>query len=217
MSVVARIQHHPSRAHLLPDLCKRLEPLEINVITHSSEPPDPWAGYRLCLSDLPDCSHVLIVQDDALPVPNFAQAVLTIAETQPSKPVCLFLSGLPSSAAIQARQTLARDHKYPRRYILLGPSNILPLVCTLWPRHLAEDFLAWSETSNRITRADDGNAARWMLTRGQEVLCTVPSICEHNDWTESVKGGQPARWGGDAGRVAVLLADDAASYDWSTS
>ena len=71
----ARVQHHPARAHLLPRLLAALDPIPTEVITHQSVPPDPWAGYKACLTDPPDCDHLLIVQDDAVPVPGFAEVL----------------------------------------------------------------------------------------------------------------------------------------------
>ena len=100
-------------------------------------------------------------------------------------------------------------------YVPLGPAPFVPLVAVLWPRQLAIDFLAWSETAARITRADDGNAARWMRQVKQEFLVCVPSLVEHDDFTPSVKGGVKESQGKDRSRVAMLLADDA--RDWYPS
>jgi hypothetical protein len=209
----ARVQHHPGRAHLLPRLLHHLRLLSPEVVAHSSDPPDPWAGYRLCLTDLPDCTHVLVIQDDAIPVPGFADALPLVAQANPNTPVCLWMSAVPASCAGRVRRALMR--KNPPRYMPLGPSNILPLVAVLWPRALAQAFLEWSETSTRITRADDGNAARWAKQTRQEVMVAVPSICEHDDFTPSVKGGDRKESQGKASdRVALFLADDARVYEW---
>lgn len=208
--IVARIQHHPDRADLLPRLLFALEPIPTEVMTHSSAPPNPWEGYRRCLSDLPDCSHVLIAQDDTIPVPNFSSVLPKIAESIPDLPVCLFLGAAPAPASVKARRLFMRGKV---RYIPLGASAFMPLVCVLWPKAVAEDFLDWSETG-KCTRADDGNAARWMRERKVQVMCSVPSLAEHDDWTESVKGGRKATWGKDNRRRAALLAQDALDYEW---
>lgn len=190
--------------HHLDPLCPSPE-----VVEHSSEPPDPWAGYKLCLTDLPDCTHVLVIQDDALPVPGFADAVPLIAARNPQRPVCLWLSGAPANAAGRARRSMGRQE-----YISLGPAPYVPLVAVLWNRKAAIDFLEWSHTAARITRADDGNVAQWMRQVKQDFGVTVPSIVEHDDWTPSVKGGRPETQGKDSSRVAMLLADDASRYEW---
>jgi hypothetical protein len=179
------------------------------VVEHSSVPPDPWAGYQLCLTDLPDCDHVLIIQDDAVPATGFADALPQVAQANPARPVCLWMGAIPANAAARAR----RAHgKQP--YIPLGPSPFVPLVAVLWPRQSAVEFLEWSETAARITRADDGNVGRWMRQTRQEFMVCVPSICEHDDFTPTVKGGRPETNGKDRTRVAVLLADDASRYQW---
>jgi hypothetical protein len=209
-SIVARIQHHPARASILPRLLHHLAPLCAEVVQHSSQPADPWGGYKLCLSDIPDCSHLLILQDDCIPVPGFAEALPAIAEANPDRPVCLWMGAIPANAAARARRAYGKQ-----RFIPLGPAPFVPLVAVLWPRQAAVEFREWSETAARITRADDGNVGRWMRQTRQEFMVAVPSIVEHDDHTPSVKGGTPETNGKDRNRVALLLADDA--RDWYPS
>lgn len=211
-SVHVRVQHHPARKALVDRLLHHLEPLPgTEVVEHSSQPPDPWEGYKLCLTDLPDCTHVLVLQDDAMPVPGFAQAVQAIAEHHPDRPVCLWMSAIPAATAGRIRRSFPKQ-----RYVPLGPANFVPLVAVLWPRELAVRFMVWSETAARMTRADDANVARWMRQEKIEFQVAVPSICEHDDWTPSVKGGSRGESHGAASdRVALLLAEDATQYDWS--
>lgn len=208
----ARVQHHPSRAHLLPRLLHHLTPFNAGVVEHTSEPRNPWAGYLKCLQNIPECSHLLIVQDDALPVPGFAEALTRIAATNPERPVCLWMSALPASAAGRARRAKGR-------YIPLGPANFIPLVAVLWPRQLAVNFHEWAQTASGLTRADDGNVARWVKQMPREMkpefMVTVPSIVEHDDFTPTVKGGDRKESKGKSkDRVALLLAEDARQYDW---
>jgi hypothetical protein len=206
----ARVQHHPGRAHLLPRLLHHLRLLSPEVVAHSSEPPDPWAGYRLCLTDLPDCTHVLVIQDDAIPVPGFADALPLVAQANPNTPVCLWMSAIPASCAGRARRAYGKQ-----RYVPLGPTNIVPLVAVLWPRARAVEFAEWAQTAARLTRADDGNAARWARQTRQEFMVAVPSIVEHDDFTPSVKGGTRGESHGRASdRVALFLAEDARAYNW---
>jgi hypothetical protein len=135
--------------------------------------------------------------------------VQKIAERHPDKPVCLWMSAIPANAAARARR--AYGHQL---YVPLGPAPFVPLVCVLWPARAGRAFARWAETASRLTRADDGNVARFMRQTGQEFLVTVPSICEHDDFTPTVKGGRGESQGRDRSRVAALLADDASRYDW---
>lgn len=208
MRLVVRVQHHPSRKDLLPELLSRLEPLYVEVSTHESIPPDPWGGYKQALSNLPECSHVLVIQDDALPVPGFTQAVEKIAARHPLTPVCLFMGSAPASTAAAIRRKNLRD-----RYQPLLATNFIPLVACLWPTMVAQSFLSWSK-AHKTTRADDGNAARWMQATRQQILVAVPSIVEHNDFVPSVKGGRAHVPGAESWRHALFLAGDAMAYEW---
>lgn len=205
----ARVQHHGSRWPLLPGVLRHLAPFSPLVVEHSPPVPDPWGGYQKCLTGLPDCTHLLIVQDDAQPVPGFADAVDRIAARWPDNPVCLWLSASPHNAAGRARRAWGKQ-----LYVPLGPAAFVPLVAVLWPKVKAEEFLDWSQTAARMTRADDGNVARWMKQTKQEFMVTVPSIVEHDDFTPTVKGGRRESKGLDRARVALLLASDAGEYDW---
>jgi hypothetical protein len=208
--ILARIQAHPSRAHLHDRLIAALAPLEVDVMIHQSDPPDPWANYQRCLmGTTEDITHIVVVQDDCLPAPGFAEAVQQIAQRWPTTPVCLFMGALPAATA-----SLARRAKPDVRYVPLVASSFVPLVCTMWPASVARDFLAWSTTGRGITRADDGNAARWMRATKQQFMVTVPSIVQHDDGQPSVKGGRDHVPWAEKWRQALLLADDAASYDW---
>jgi hypothetical protein len=204
-----RIQAHPSRTHLHPRLLSALEPLPAEVMVHESSPPDPWANYRRCLDYHGDATHLLVVQDDAIPASGFADAVGRIAERHPDVPVCLFLGSFPAATATRVR----RAHP-DERYLPLGPSSFMPLVCVLWPTFVARRFLDWTSTARGMTRADDGNAAKWMRATRQQVLVAVPSIVQHDDGERSVKGGRDHVPWQEGWRQALLLADDAASYDW---
>ena len=205
MIIWARVQAHPSRNGLLPALLEKLHPLPVEVCVHESTPPDPWAGYKQCLKDIPDCSHLLIIQDDALPCVHFPVALEQVAERHPRVPVCLYLGGAPASTAAQARRAMLKG----RRYTPLLNTSFVPLVAVLWPKACAEAFLKWGRSA-RTTRADDGNAARWMKRAKQPFMVTVPSLVQHDATTPSVKGSRNAgSW-----CSAVFAAEDGLAYEW---
>ena len=207
--IVARIQAHPSREVLHDRLTALLQPLPTELLVHESDPPDPWANYKQCLDYRGDASHILVVQDDAIPVLGFSDAVGQVAERWPDTPVCLFMGAYPSSTAARVRRA-----KPDVRYVALGPSSFMPLVCVLWPTHVARSFLVWSSTARGMTRADDGNAARWMKATRTQVMVTVPSLVQHDDGEPSVKGGRSHVPWQEGWRQALFLADDAFRYDW---
>ncbi len=193
-------------------------PTEVSL--HSSEPPSPWDGYRKALTNLPPAvTSVLVIQDDATVCANFTLAVRQIAVANPEKPVVLFVPG--SARWIKKQFLEAVLAKRP--YIDMHPSSFMPVVAVLWPRHKAEEFLAWCETAKipgirTPWRSDDAVAGAWMRLTRQTVRVTVPSIVEHLDNVECVKGKshRPA-FGRDKGRVAMhYIGDrDPLEIDWS--
>jgi hypothetical protein len=190
-----------------------LAPLPTEVVEHSSDPPSPWGGYKLCITDPPKCSHLLIVQDDATLAANFVPAVKQIAKAKPDAPVCLFLARLPRDASHQADKALHQN----RRYVNIALRSFLPIVAVLWPREKLLEFAEWAEQNPRIgpgvTRSDDAMAGRWKLVTRQTVYATVPSIVQHPD-VEPSTIGRTAQWGRDRGRVAAHFTDDASVFDW---
>lgn len=211
--VVARIQAHPSRSHLHGLLADSLH-LPAEIVLHASDPPSPWAGYQCCLSDLPDCTHLLIIQDDAVVCANFGAAVERIAE-QNNVPVVLFLARLPSRIAGLALRAGKRRECYLDTTMRIN--DFLPVVAVLWPRQKAEEFLEWGTThplpGHPHPRSDDGAAGRWACLTKQLIRFTIPSLVQHPDMEPSLIGRQPA-WGRDKGRVALMLAEDALAYPW---
>lgn len=218
VQVVARIQAHPARRHLHEPLAQSLG-LPTTVCEHKSDPPSPWGGYRYCLSDIGTCTHLLIIQDDAVVCKNFAAAVRKIAETQMHTPVVLYLGGFPQGTASRAMRAMMRGH----RYVAMYPAPIIPAVAVLWPKAKAQEFLAWTESGVRLPgdpepRADDGIMAKWAKRTKQLFLVAVPSLVQHPDVVPSVKKGpQRAAAGRDTMRISKLVADDGLAYDWSVA
>jgi hypothetical protein len=189
-------------------LLDAIAPLRADVMLHRSDPPDPFANYKRCLDYHGPATHILVAQDDCIPAPGFADAVQRIAARHPDTPICLFLGALPSSTA-----TLARRAKPEVRYVPLTAGSFMPLVCVLWPTHVAKAFLDWSGTARGMTRADDGNAAKWLRATKTLALVSVPSIAQHDDGEPSVKGGRGHVPWAEKWRQAVLLADDALALE----
>jgi len=151
-----------------------------------------------------------VIQDDAVVCKNFAGAVDCISFSNPDHPVVLFLGGYPQGLASKFKKALIRKEPY----FWMQRSPIIPLVAVLWPKHKAEEFLAWSDGHPRMTRADDGNAGRWQRDTMQDIRICVPSLVEHPDMEPSVKGGQQAKWGADPQRRAIHVAEDGLAYRW---
>lgn len=215
--MLCRIQAHPSRSELHSELLESLAPLEVEISLHSSDPPNPWLGYKQALSGIPDDGHVVVLQDDVEVCQNFGSAVERIAQAHPNSPVILFLAKLPPHLAGAALRAAKRKQTYVRTQ--LRSNDFMPVVGVLWPCHKANDFLAWAMTAKlpgypHEPRSDDAVAGRWAARTKQEVVFTVPSLVEHPDRTPSLIGKR-AKWGKDTGRIALMFeTGDPLDRDW---
>ncbi len=211
MKVAFRIQHHPSRAHLLSELLSAL-PDAVVVPDEVS----PHSGYLKCLADLPPAvTHVCVLQDDVLLARNFAQTVERVVEARPENVVSLFVGGLPGPS----RTDFYRAIQEGRRFSPVNSTRICHVVALVWPRALAENFLAWSD-ENKVPgpvppKSDDAAVCWWSLRTGNQILATVPCLVEHPD-LESVVNPRRAKAGRDKGRTAIHFAgeNDPLSYCW---
>ena len=163
---------------------------------------------------MPDCTHVLVLQDDVRPCQNLYEAVGGIAQRTGSTPVCLFLARLPRDVAVAQTRAL----KAGSRYVTWIPRSFVPVVALLWPVHLAEQFMEWAATSPRMggrqpPRSDDAMVGLWGALSKQLFAATCPSLVEHPDMEPSLIGRRAA-WGKDKGRVAQFFTEDASEYDW---
>jgi hypothetical protein len=160
-----------------------------------------------------------VIQEDTTVCRNFAATVELIAAAKPDDPVCLFLSWLPNPIVKDARDALIRR----QRYIRARPAAFCPVVAVLWPVHVIQPFLSWSETARLpadrtgTVRSDDAVLGVWVKRR-HTVWIAVPTLVDHPDTVPSVKGRQNAKWGKDKGRVAMHWIGpeaDPLELDWS--
>lgn len=221
MTVLIRIQHAVGREVPRDRLLAQLPPaVEVITDTQAQERANPWRGYQLCLSHLPDEGHVLVLQDDTIVCDNFVPAVEQIAAANPDTIVCLFVAGNPRRTVANVREALVKG----RPYAWLAWHDFLPVVATLWPVHIATEFLTWATTHANIrrlpggpvARSDDAVAGRWLRFSRRRVRCTAPSLVQHpDDFPSTIM--KPAKHGRDLGRVAAhYIGDgDPLEIDWS--
>lgn len=198
LSVV--VQHHPSRAALLPGLAA-LGEHEVVVDPDPDGRRSAIRTYIECLRSLPT-SHRLVVQDDAVPHHDFrARAEAAVAE-RPDTLVALFV---PGTGLHGVWMRLAA--KEGATWQQLPPSaNWVPTVALVWPRDLAEAFVPFAEehVARRRERGmgtlgDDPVVGAFRREHQLQVWATVPCLVEHPDHVESLvkrrsyAGRYPAR------------------------
>lgn len=213
--VAAAIQHVPSRAHLLPRLLGALGATHpengigspspwhaLALVTGDPVKRDPWQTYQSCLGmtalacsfggcDDPDCdqlgaTHLLVIQDDALPVPRFYERVVEAVRSHPGDLLCLYVPEHPTymGRAMLVAQQAGRDAA------VIPGGMFVPLVAAVWPVWMVEEALAWIEVTpmTKSRRCDDAQVARFMRRRRYQALGVVPSLVDHDELTPSTLG-----------------------------
>jgi hypothetical protein len=191
VTLAVRIQHHVSRAVLLPRLLAALTDFDdVKVIEDpgAHEKPDHWRAHRACLLAMPESvTHIAVLQDDALPGANFSAKLCTAIGLHPESILLAFVPGFPRERRIMmmAKQTGASFAPF-----IVGA--YVPTVAIVYPREVVKGLLAWADVSggDRFRRplrgADDGVLAHYCRLRRIRPLCLVPSIVEHDETVESV-------------------------------
>jgi hypothetical protein len=177
-----------------------------SVVTDElSSDPNPWRGFLSCLQDPPpEATHLLVIQDDAVPCANFATAVERAVADKPENVLSLFVGGLRN----RTRRDFHLALKNRQRWMPVYFRDIHHVVCTVWPVALAVSFLEWTEKAKipgaRPIRSDDMVVGFWARTTRNHVWATVPCLVEHPDDVPSLI----RRNTGDSGRKAVMFVGD---------
>lgn len=169
--------------------------------------PDPdaarsaWRTYRHALQTTPDwATHRLVIQDDGLPCRHFAEVVDAAVAARPDRMLCLCVCG---NAIATTRNLYAASHA-GHAWALLNSAQWVPAIAVVWPVGLIEPGLAYVDSQHWPTsfNADDEIIGRIVRHLKEYVLCTVPSLVEHDDMQPSA-AGRHTRYGADLGRVTA--------------
>jgi hypothetical protein len=217
LNIACRVQSHPSRRELRERLLPALAGMPVEVVETDFDPPNPWMGYLACMDAPPDCTHLLIVQDDCVACRNLTPALHLIAQAKPNNPVCLYLGMLPPQKGIALRAAVMK-----KKYVELTPASaFMPVVAVLWPIEKLIHFRDWAGAPKVLRRrngltlyeaSDDAMGARWWRSTRQTVYATIPSLIEHPDDAVSTIGRT------NSGRTALFWHGqdwDALSVDWA--
>lgn len=193
-TIAVAIQHVPARAHLLPRLMEGLGGMDawgwrIATVQGDLALRDPWATYQACLgwaTGMLGLTHLLIIQDDALPVPRFHERVTEAVRSHPGELLCLYV---PEHPAYMGRSMLVARQAGRDATVIPG-GMFVPLVAAVWPVWMAEECLAWIEVTpmTRSRRCDDAQVARFMRRHRYQALGVVPSLVDHDELTPSTLG-----------------------------
>lgn len=199
------VMHHPARPWLLDRILPHLPGCRVVVDPDPDGEPAPWRTHEACLATMhADASHLLIVQDDALPAPGFMDAAERAVAARPDVLVCFYVGTQPAREARKMRWALEAGE----RWLQLVVAQWCPTVALAWPRPLRDQLLADEKRHTYARRADDFMVGRWATQNHVEAWATVPSLVQHIDDQPSIAG---RRWN-KKWRQAAHVATDASAW-----
>jgi hypothetical protein len=176
------VMHHPSRSALIPDLVQRCLPLTARVI----EDPDPLGRpsalrtAKVAWAAIADgATHHLVIQDDVLPVPGFADQLLAAISQRPEDGVTLCVNwNSPHNSYLTRRAALAGSSWGP-----LSPFEWIPTLGLALPAEAAAALAAkLAELADDSFWGDDDEAIiDFCKQRGLRVVSTIPHLVDHTD------------------------------------
>lgn len=215
------VMHHPARpelerrvldAILAGDLPAHLH-AEVVVDPEPFGPTNPWRTAREAWRRTPDdCTHRLVIQDDAIVCGDFALAAEHVLGCQPRVAVSFFCNWLGHQIARAQMDACARC----RAFAELPRYGWYPTVATALPAADARDLGAFQISQRQI--ADDAVFAAWALKRRRRVLQTVPSLVDHDETvlsTVSQHASIQRRHGKGRGAACPIGETDWREIDWT--
>jgi hypothetical protein len=209
VAIEYRIQATPQRAEYAEALASLVTPALV-VYDDSGR---PWEGYKKCLQNL-SASHVCVLQEDVQLCRSFTLALDRIAAARPDQIVSLFTGGIPGPS----RQDFYQAQIEGRSYSRVVNNQVVNVVSLLWPRPIAEQFLAWAEVTQIPgpvpPHADDAVVGWFALEHNLPIVQTVPCLVEHRHEVPSVVNS--SRHPDDTTRKAIGFIGDAdpLEVDW---
>lgn len=216
------IQAHPARSLVAKELEQKIGgPVDLVWDPEpKAEHRSPWRTFRHLLEATPEwATHRAQIQDDASACRGLRGAVDRIVATHPDRLIVLYVGGKPTPHAAAVLQACREDRCYAD---LQAAASWVPVVSTVWPVALIPELLEFVDAQNwhRLPEfvADDEIVGTFAKATRIRPLATVPSLVEHNDWTQSLVG-QRTFFGEDPARVAACYIGDcdecdASEIDW---
>jgi hypothetical protein len=195
----------PERKSRLPFLMSRLGVSEDAIAwdnEHKGHLYNWWQAIEVASKNKP--SHVLIVEDDALPSKNVITATHKLINKYPDLIISLF-SFRPM------RKDLKSGSIFRLPKVLNG--DVAVIYPTQWLNELRADYLKRKDTIN-ISKSMYGGGAdelRTVLRPGYQQWSTYPNLVQHDVLAESVLGHKLPS---NVSENCLSMDDDASTFNW---
>lgn len=172
------VMYHPSRKHLLPALADRCLPLRARLV-EDPEPdsmPSPLrTAKRAWAAIAPGATHHAVLQDDVIPIADFARHLQTAVTQQPHHVIALHVMWNAPINAYFARRAAVLGSPWAH----LSLHEWVPCQGLVMPAATATRLAAYLRTFPDAEKADDELVKRYCKREGLAVLATLPHLVEH--------------------------------------
>lgn len=202
-SVSVAVMAHPKRAEMVEDLLERLDAPAMVVWDEIQDRHD--TGARSLEAFNPDCTHHMVIQDDALPCRDIVAGVTRALEVVPE--------GHPFSGYIGRVKPFARE--VSKAVAKADGASFIRMAgiywgpCVVVPTDVLPELCSWFRQSK--VKNYDRRMSRWFEARNLECWYAWPPLVEHRG-DESLVHGHTSRRTAHKARSANQSALDA---DWS--
>ncbi len=202
----------PQRRPLMQRLEEALRPMlgkgDLLHVERDTERRGVWSVASACWTwglSQPGVTHVVLLNDDALPCPGFVEAARAALSVRSQHPVCFY------SGHEVARLAYEQGDAW-----WTSDDGLVSVACAL-PVELARDFLAW-ERESLVERpfpgiSEDGRLNIWAMAHGRPIW-HARGLVEHGAPTDSLVGNA-----GHDGRTSYTplprTEQEARDIDWT--
>lgn len=197
---------HPSRRDLAESLSKQLR-APVSYDPDPEEERNPWRCARQAWkvgAAKPGATHVLVVQEDCIPCPDFRKHVGRALRAKPDRVASFFLGWLPAQTAQLALSAVSRCAAWQ----IGSHAGWCPTIALAMPLELADGFWRFEDGTRPV--ADDDVAGRYLRSIGVPWYASLPSLVDHDDEAPSLMSTEARN------RQAMCYAGDAdlSRVDW---
>ncbi|MDL4774223.1 MULTISPECIES: hypothetical protein [Thermomonosporaceae] len=172
------MMHHPRRADRLPKVLAAFAPLRPRIVPDPvpDGPPSPLRTAKRAWADIEDgATHHLVLQDDAVPVPDFVRHLWEAVTALPEHGIAMYSHwDSPQNSYLARRATVA-----DRAYAPLSPAEWTPTQGFVLPVDQAGRLAAFLTGIPDDVQDDDEMVVVFCRKQGIPVVATVPHLLDH--------------------------------------
>ncbi|MFJ1717215.1 hypothetical protein [Streptomyces sp. NPDC088260] len=177
-TISVAVMCHPVRREAVADLVTALHPLHPRLVwdPNPGAGPSPLRTAKLAWSDVaPDATHHLVLQDDVMLVPGFADHLKALVAMREKDAIALYVNWNSPHNSYHVRSAAMAGSAWAP----LTLEEWVPTLGLVLPADAARSLGAHLQRYPDELRDDDELVAKFCQAEGISVVATVPHLLEH--------------------------------------